>query len=433
MKSELDKIKVYTILVLYGNVSFPQKKSLTNHLYSIRDYTSHRCVFFNAYYAEMPNFIKYAHFDLIIFHTTFMVIRWSDRQKFVRIMKKISVLKNIISTKIAIPQDEYINTDLMNEFINEFNVEHVFTVSPFSELDKIYPQVDRSKVQFHSVLTGYLSPQDLMLIERLRKDIPVKTIDIGYRAEHAPAWWGRQGLLKVKIAEIFKERAKDFLVDISTRPEDTFFGNDWYAFLLKCKFTIGVEGGSSLLDENGDLKRKTIDYLKKCLDCGFKPDFYDIEKNIFPNRDGEISVVALSPRHLEACATKTCQVLIEGRYNGILEPNIHYIELKSDFSNLDLVLEKLKDEKLRISMAERAYQDIVMSQKYAYASFVSDLILKSLGNKKPYKRTFLTEFVCVYISILDFISWILVYFRNILLKYLPYQLVANIRRWRKIG
>ena len=29
---------------------------------------------------------------------------------------------------------------------------------------------------------------------------------------------------------------------------------------------------------------------------------------------------AISPRHLEAVITKTAQVLVEGRYSGVLEP-----------------------------------------------------------------------------------------------------------------
>ncbi len=424
---------MYTILVLYGTVSFPQKKSLTNHLYSIRNYTKHRCVFLNAYYGKIPELFKNIHFDLIVFHTTFMVIRWSDRQKFVKIMKNLSVLKNSKSTKIAIPQDEYINTDLMNDFIQDFNIKHVFTVSPFSELDKIYPQIDKTKVQFHSVLTGYLSPKDLSLIDQLRENFSIKSIDIGYRAENAPPWWGKQGLLKVKIAEVFKENAKDYSVDISTRPEDTFFGDDWYKFLLRCKYTIGVEGGSSLLDVDGEIKRKTVNYLKECSDNGVSADFYDVEQKVFPGQDGKINVVALSPRHLEACATKTCQILVEGNYNGILQPNIHYIELKSDFSNLNQVLEMLKDENLRLLIVEKAYQDIVESQKYTYASFVSELLTKSLGDHKPYPRTLMTEIACLYLYFLDCRSWVLVYLRNFLLKYLPSAFIVKIRRWRKIG
>ena len=41
---------------------------------------------------------------------------------------------------------------------------------------------------------------------------------------------------------------------------------------------------------------------------------------------------AISPRHLEAVVTKTAQVLVEGSYSGVLEPERHYIPVRRDFS-----------------------------------------------------------------------------------------------------
>lgn len=47
----------------------------------------------------------------------------------------------------------------------------------------------------------------------------------------------------------------------------------------------------------------------------------------------------ISSRHFDAIGTGTCQILLEGRYNDILIPHVHYIPLKADYSNLDEVLE----------------------------------------------------------------------------------------------
>ena len=55
--------------------------------------------------------------------------------------------------------------------------------------------------------------------------------------------------------------------------------------------------------------------------------------------DGRLQLFAISPRHLEACATRTCQVLVEGEYSGVLRPGEHYIPVRKDLSNLDDVLE----------------------------------------------------------------------------------------------
>ena len=103
--------------------------------------------------------------------------------------------------------------------------------------------------------------------------------------------------------------------------------------------------------------------------------------------DGNLKLIALSPRHLEACAAKTCQVLIEGEYNGVLIPGIHYIELKKDFSNIKAVFNAMKDESLRLTIIERAYRDIVESKKYSYATYTNFVIEKSLANTSLKKKS----------------------------------------------
>ena len=45
----------------------------------------------------------------------------------------------------------------------------------------------------------------------------------------------------------------------------------------------------------------------------------------------------ISPRHFEASALRLCQILLEGKYSGVMRPMVHYIPLKKDFSNFDEV------------------------------------------------------------------------------------------------
>lgn len=125
--------------------------------------------------------------------------------------------------------------------------------------------------------------------------------------------------------------------------------------------------------------KNTTKYLNEHPDATFE----EVEEKLFPNRDGEISYFALSPRHLEACATKTCQILIEGSYNNILQPDLHYIPLKEDMSNLDDIQAILKDETHRLKITTKAYEDIVASGKYTYRSFVTKVFEKCLQNEKP--------------------------------------------------
>jgi hypothetical protein len=65
---------------------------------------------------------------------------------------------------------------------------------------------------------------------------------------------------------------------------------------------------------------------------------------------------------------------VEGDYNGILAPGMHYIQLKRDFSNIDQVMHEIRQDRSRNQITERAYQDIVASGKYTYRHFVDSLL-----------------------------------------------------------
>src|SRR5207248_3169827 len=79
-----------------------------------------------------------------------------------------------------------------------------------------------------------------------------------------------------------------------------------------------------------------------------------------------VSGKALSSRHFEAIGTKTCQLLLEGHYNGILEPETHYIAVKKDLSDLDEAVERFRDASYREQIVERAFQHALGSHTYAH-------------------------------------------------------------------
>jgi hypothetical protein len=311
----------------------------------------------------------------------FLSWRWKGRANFEKLARKAHWLKQVDAVKIALPQDEFTQTDVLGDFINEFGIDYVFSVAPESEWSKIYPTVDFEKVTFFNVLTGYLDEDTISRISLLAKTVQIRPIDIGYRAWRAEPWLGRHGFLKTEIAELFSEEApkKGLVIDISTRAEDTFLGDDWYRFLLQCKYTIGVEGGATILDRDGMILQRTREYVVLHPPASFQ----EIEAACFPNQDGYLQLFAISPRHLEACVTRTCQVLIEGPYNGILVAGKHYIELKQDFSNINHVLNLIKQDNLREEIAERAYHEVVESGRYTYRGFVEFILEKSLEYSEP--------------------------------------------------
>lgn len=64
---------------------------------------------------------------------------------------------------------------------------------------------------------------------------------------------------------------------------------------------------------------------------------------------------ALSSRHIEAAAAGVPQLLLAGRYNDILEPDVHYVAVSHDLHDLDVALERLRapHERKRIAVQAR--------------------------------------------------------------------------------
>ena len=56
--------------------------------------------------------------------------------------------------------------------------------------------------------------------------------------------------------------------------------------------------------------------------------------------------------------TMTCQVLVEGDYNGVFIPWKHYIPIKRDFGDIDETLDIIKEDRLREEIIAKAWKDI---------------------------------------------------------------------------
>ena len=342
-------------------------------------YLPHKVYYTNFYYNEtIPRNIN---FDLVIFHTIFLYERYKMLAGNLSPHEESVYLKRMEAVKVAVPQDEFFHTDTLCAFINEFGVSHIFSVAPESEWRKIYRGIAPGKTAIHKVLTGYLDDDTLSRIKKYSDDMPARSTDICYRSyKGTPGmprhWLGSHGTLKWRVAEVISERAigLPLNLDISLREEDTLFDDDWIKFLLRSKYIVGVEGGASVLDHDGSVMARSKQYLSEHPDAPYE----QVEAACFPGLDGNLNLMALSPRHLEACATKTCQLLVEGEYNGILKPWIHYIPIKRDFSNIDEVIRIAMADELRDKIVEQAYSDVVESG-IGYGNFVESVVRTALG------------------------------------------------------
>ena len=245
--------------------------------------------------AEGPRHLTSNSFDAVVFQTSFLSGRWAPGL-FEELCERAAPLKGLGQIRIALPQDEFFRTDAVGRFVEEFDIGLVLSVSPESEWPKQYPDVDRERVRFGHVLTGYLDEATVGRIDRIVAGVRERPVDIGYRAWHAAPWLGSQGQLKTELASVFDAKAAErgLVADISTRHEDTILGDDWLRYLASCKYTIGVEGGASVLDYDGSLHERTRAYLDANPEAGYE----QVEAACFPGRDGELDLKAISPRHL---------------------------------------------------------------------------------------------------------------------------------------
>jgi len=145
--------------------------------------------------------------------------------------------------QVALPQDEFLGTDQVADVIRSFGVDHVFSVAPESEWPLIYEGIDRGRVGISRVLTGYLDEDTMRRVDAIVAGGGERDIDIGYRTGPPKPFLGRQAMLKTEIADVVRERAlaRGLRVDITTRPDDTLLGDDWYRWLARCRWTIGVD------------------------------------------------------------------------------------------------------------------------------------------------------------------------------------------------
>jgi hypothetical protein len=135
----------------------------------------------------------------------------------------------------------------------------------------------------------------------------------------------------------------------------------WAEFLRRCKGTVGAESGTYYLDRTGRVTEAAKAYVKATQ----PPRFQQILDRHGEGPDGPMSGKTISSRHFEAIGTKTCQILIQGHYNGILDEEKHYIGVRKDLSNIEDAVRRFKDAAYRQAMVDRAYEYVMAEHTYA--------------------------------------------------------------------
>jgi hypothetical protein len=354
------------VLVLYCYHQ-PMRPAIRQHLHVLDASQSRHQILYHNVADGLPAHIRRLCFDVVILHTTLLCYRWSPTFTSIRAM--LAWLKDCSSLKIAMPQDEYDHSEVLDDWLADLNVSVICTNFGENLRSLLYPRMYR-RARFLRCLTGYIDETSAAACRAGLRPIAERPRDIVYRACHLPYWFGSHGQLKHEIADQVQRRARELGLscDISTRDQDAITSNHWYDFLASGKTIIGCESGSSVLDRRGQVRAQIQGILVR------QPGLTFAEvSRLLPSGWDDYRFFALGPRHLEAVITRTCQVLVEGEYDGVLKPFRHYLPLRRDLANLDEVLTMIKDHALLEATAARAYEEIYLGKRYTYAGFASTL------------------------------------------------------------
>lgn len=136
----------------------------------------------------------------------------------------------------------------------------------------------------------------------------------------------------------------------------------WAEYLRSCHAVIGAESGTYYLQPDGAALNCAKAYLKSRPTAAFE----EVYQHCFATATGTLNGKAISSRHFEPIGTHTCQLLVEGYYNGILQADRHYIAVRRDLSNIADAIARFKDPEYRSRITSAAYDHVLEGHTYGH-------------------------------------------------------------------
>lgn len=267
--------------------------------------------------------------------------------------------------KVLFLQDEYRDVRRMNKIMSHLGIQVMFTCVAEEDHETFYPHSLIPTLEAtYTVLPGYVPAY----LEHAHVDAAgPRPLDIGYRSRSVPYYLGDLGQEKTIVAKRFKTISVEhgFRSDISVAERDRIYGKRWVDFLRSSRCVLGSASGASVVDFTGEIRRNCELYL------GLNPatPYEEIKQKFFGDVDWKVVIDTISPRVFEAAALRCTLVQHEGRYGGVLTPDEHYICVRRDYSNIDDVIDRMKDLAFCHQIAENAYRDLIRTGLYGYRAF----------------------------------------------------------------
>ncbi len=241
-----------------------------------------------------------------------------------------------------------------------------------------------------------------------------RPLDLGVKGYRYPPYLGDDD--RNRLVGFFQSKSSHYGLNTDISEDQRLSGDKWAAFLRSCKGTISTETGSWYLQPDDALIVQIYEYLTskrtgmvlkneswlrhaarrlpspikavlwKVLKHGpvkfeifddFSTSFEELDTLFFKNAPrAPVYGKAISSRHFDAIGSKTCQLMLRGRFNDMLEADTHYIAIEHDYSNMDDVISRFKDFSYRRQITEYAYEHVMSAHTYHHrASQVRDELL----------------------------------------------------------
>ena len=369
------------VLILYDQYS-TFTNTVYEHLLAFAKHSRHTFAYSHGE-GWIPR-IRWDAFDAVIIHYSLRVAYGSIPP---RLMSQIAQFPGV---KFLFVQDEYDFTERTRQAIETLKVDVVFTCVPPAHREKVYSANRFPNVRFVQTYTGFV-PEDVDLSQNL--PISKRAVVCGYRGRALPYWYGDLGQEKQIIAEVMKSYClrRKIPCDIEWDDNHRIYGGQWLDFLRRCKATLGTESGSNLFDDDGSLRKRFGNYLAEHPDASYQEARSAVLGNDFAETP---TMNQVSPRVFEAIMCGTALVLFEGEYSGVVKPNLHFIPLRKDFSNIDEVFRTLENDDALQAMTERAFLDVIASRRYTYLSLIRDF--ESLLENEAVKKNILPRIPLIF-------------------------------------
>jgi hypothetical protein len=228
-----------------------------------------------------------------------------------------------------------------------------------------------------------------------RRDTPddKRSVDIGGRSFRYPVFVGDDE--RNRVYDRFTELGPTVGLSVDIANNARLDRPAWAAFLNDCRGTIGTEAGTWYLERDDRTALAIRDFLRarssaptiradgwlhaatRHLPYGVKAglkavlarspvrhEALDADSSVFAEIQARFFSAqprcpayskCISSRHFEAAATGTCQILVAGRYNDILQAGEHYIALAPDLANAPDAIERFRDPAERRRVADAAH------------------------------------------------------------------------------